>query len=53
MRDTIHAMNEYRVLLAPNLQELSEAVKDLMKQGWRPQGGVVIDKTLFYQAMVR
>ena len=50
---------EYRIIGHTSLGEISERVKQLIGQGWRPQGGICTavkpsDEDLyFFQAMVK
>ena len=41
----------YVVLQADTLQDLINKVNDALITGWVPQGGLVIDKYIFYQAI--
>jgi hypothetical protein len=42
----------YMVLEAASKKELEAAVKDAIRKGWQPMGGVAVSANLFYQAMV-
>lgn len=48
---------EYTVIEKDSLRALAEAVEYLMKDGWRPQGGVFVAlydrESWYYQAMMR
>jgi hypothetical protein len=51
---------EYKIVTASETSEkLAAAVKQQMKEGWKPQGGLVLlftDKTLplkYFQAMIK
>ena len=43
---------KYRVLKYNLLSDLQEMVRDLMKLGWSPQGGMAVSAGFYYQAMV-
>lgn len=42
----------YIVLEAASRELLEVAVKDSLRKGWQPIGGVAIQGNVFYQAMV-
>ena len=47
-------IKEYRIIQNNDLMEFTLAVNSLLKEGWRPQGGVCKSKGCYYlQAMVR
>jgi len=50
-------MSEYEVICHENLQTVVEAVMNLMKNGWVPQGGISSQgrgvNAVFVQALVR
>jgi hypothetical protein len=41
----------YMVLEADSKQELEIAVKDALRKGWQPIGGISVSEGKFYQAM--
>ena len=41
----------YMVLEGASRQELEAAVKDAIRKGWQPLGGVAVSAGMFYQAM--
>lgn len=41
----------YMVIEAGTRQELETAVKDALRKGWQPLGGVSVSDGKFYQAM--
>jgi len=41
----------YMVLEAATKDLLEAAVKDALRKGWQPIGGVSVSGTMFYQAM--
>jgi hypothetical protein len=41
----------YMVLEGASRQELEAAVKDALRKGWQPIGGVAVSGGMFYQAM--
>jgi hypothetical protein len=41
----------YKVLEGASKKDLEAAVKEAIKQGWQPLGGVAISNEIFYQAM--
>ena len=43
----------YAIVEKDNMEALVEAVQKMINNGWRPLGGVVIDRKHWYQAMVR
>jgi hypothetical protein len=46
---------EYTTVQASSNNDLIKKVNELIKQGWKPQGGIGITygSTPFYQAMIR
>jgi hypothetical protein len=40
-------MIEYRIIKAGSEAEVARDVKNAIKEGWRPQGGVSVAKSLF------
>ena len=42
----------YMVLEAASRLELETAVKDALRKGWQPMGGIAVSGGVFYQAMV-
>ena len=46
-------INEYRIIEHYNLMEFTLTINSLLKEGWRPQGGVCKTSGNYYQAMVR
>jgi hypothetical protein len=44
---------EYIVISESATESLEEEVDKAIKKGWKPQGGVVVDGSAFYQAMVK
>ena len=47
-------INEYRIIEHHNLMEFTLTINSLLKEGWRPQGGVFKTNGSHYlQAMVR
>ena len=50
---------EYDIQVADTLIDLQDCVKDMMQDGWRPQGGMCVvfhaglGRELYYQAMVK
>ena len=44
---------EYTVVKANHIDTLIEEVNRLMKEGWRPIGGIGLGTAHLYQAMVR
>ena len=38
---------EYRVISESTMKDLAKEVNDAIKEGWRPQGGVSVAKSLF------
>ena len=38
---------EYRVISESKMKDLVREVNDAIKEGWRPQGGVSVAKSLF------
>lgn len=42
----------YMVLEAASRQELESAVKDALRKGWQPMGGIAVSAGVFYQTMV-
>lgn len=46
---------EYCIANGPNRLDLEDYVREMMKAGWRPDGGIAIcpRSGTFYQAMVR
>lgn len=48
-------ITDYKVVEAHSLEALVRAVKELINQGWTPQGGICeagTDNFLFFQAMI-
>lgn len=51
-------VTDYRILENADHDELAKEVRDLIREGWRPQGGVACvsiwkEQGIWYQAMVR
>jgi hypothetical protein len=46
-------MREYTVISDDRRQTFEYAVNALLGKGWEPHGGLVVDDSRFYQAMVR
>jgi hypothetical protein len=44
---------EYRIISCKDPMELVEKVNELIKEDWIPQGGLCVDGSSFYQAMVK
>lgn len=44
---------QYRILLHSSIGVLERQVRDLMEEGWQPQGGLAVKDTYFYQAMAK
>ena len=49
---------EYKIVYGEDPRELEEEVNELIRKGWKPQGGVCVLRERnnywsFYQAMVR
>jgi hypothetical protein len=42
----------YMVLEGASKQELETAVKEAIRKGWQPIGGVAVSGNMLYQAMV-
>jgi hypothetical protein len=42
----------YMLLEAESREQLETVVKDAIRKGWQPQGGVSVSNGIFYQAMV-
>ena len=49
----VYVHQEYEVVSTVSKPSLISTVNSLMKDGWKPQGGVSYLSGLFYQAMVR
>lgn len=43
----------YIIVKGHNLVDLENQVKELIKNGWKPQGGIAIDSLYMYQAMAK
>lgn len=44
---------DYQIIWSGQLSDLQDEVKELLKRGWQPQGGIfAIEQCAFYQAMV-
>jgi len=43
----------YTIVKRDTMEELITAVQAAIQQGWRPTGGVVIDRKQWYQTMTR
>ena len=41
----------YKILVGDSMQALEAAVKEAIKQGWQPIGGVAVNGSMFYQAI--
>lgn len=46
-------MLEYIVIEATNVSGMMKRVFELLKEGWKPQGGICVYGSLVYQAMIR
>lgn len=44
---------EYEIVWECEMRLLEEAVMDMIKEGWLPQGGVCLAEGIYIQAMVR
>lgn len=44
---------EYNILTGFYTFDLEKAVRDYIKDGWKPQGGVTKGHELLYQAMIK
>ena len=44
---------EYAILQSRSLSGIMRDVKEALRQGWKPQGGVCKSDGIFYQAMLR
>jgi hypothetical protein len=44
---------EYKIIWNEDFDAFEDEVNQLIKEGWKPQGGVAIDADFWYQAMVR
>jgi len=46
---------DYTVLMSVSSRDLAQDVRDLLKEGWQPQGGIGFDtrRDVFIQAMVK
>ena len=44
---------EYRIAVGTDPLKLIISVNELLQQDWIPQGGMCVDDTYFYQAMVK
>lgn len=44
---------EYKIITGRNIDNLSANVNRLIKGGWIPQGGVLINGMMYAQAMVK
>lgn len=44
---------EYKILTGRNIDNLTVIVNNQIKEGWKPQGGVLINAMMYAQAMVR
>lgn len=43
----------YTIVKRDNIEDLIDSVQKLIHAGWRPLGGVVIDRKHCYQSMTR
>jgi hypothetical protein len=43
----------YTIVKRDSMEDLISAVQIAIQQGWRPTGGVVIDRKQWYQTMTR
>ena len=46
-------MMEYTIVRGSDPKGLSQGVNELIKQGWKPLGGIGVGNNYFYQAMIR
>ena len=46
-------MIEYLVVEATSIKGVVDRVYDLVKEGWKPQGGICVYGSIVYQAMIR
>lgn len=46
-------MIEYLVVEATSVSGVINRVYELVKEGWKPQGGICVYGSLVYQAMIR
>lgn len=44
---------KYSVVYAENLEDLQRIVNERLAAGWRPQGGLIFELGIFYQALVK
>lgn len=44
---------EYTIVYGETMDELTKKVSVLIKEGWEPQGGLVIEMGVMYQALVK
>lgn len=44
---------EYRIVIGKDPKELNLIVNQLIQEDWIPQGGMCVDGSSFYQAMVK
>jgi hypothetical protein len=49
----MQTQRDYKVIMGKSLFDLITLVKECIEAGWECQGGITINGTKFYQAMVR
>jgi hypothetical protein len=51
----MNKVDRYVVIARPSLNLLEEVVRNLITEGWIPQGGIMVvnSPTMFYQAMIK
>ena len=53
MRDNLNQVDSYTIVKSYLVEKLLKEVNLMIKEGWVPQGGLVIDDINHYQAMVK
>lgn len=44
-------MHKYRIVDAPDIEQLEQLIELMMDKDWRPLGGISVDNGRLYQAM--
>ncbi len=48
---------EYRIISKKNENELEREINEMLRKGWKPQGGLVVvdapDSWIYWQAVIR
>jgi len=44
---------EYTIVYGETMESLSNKVNQYISEGWQPQGGLVIEMGIMYQALVK